>query len=96
MGCSPHGTWIPSGRSLTFMPETTAPYLPDFDPPAPATIDDGADGKGQSAQVVRHISLTQLEALHATTMEDGEDLQTREGCSTIMGDEDPSQSEGTA
>jgi hypothetical protein len=60
-------------RSLTYMPEATASVPPDSDPPASFTLD-SADSKCQPAQIVRHISLTQLEALHAVPL----DNSTRE------------------
>ena len=52
------------------MPEATASVPPDSDPPASFTLD-SADSKCQPAQIVRHISLTQLEALHAVPLDTG-------------------------
>ena len=45
------------------------------------------DDPSQSAQIVRHVSLTQLEALHAIPSADRDGGQTREGSATIPGEE---------
>jgi hypothetical protein len=43
--------------------------------------------QSQPAQIIRHISLGQLEALHAIPSVDSDGGQTSEGCATTPGDE---------
>jgi hypothetical protein len=74
-------------RYDTFMPESISP--PSEDAPTPTSAStETADGQRQPVQMSRHVSLTQLEALHAIPPAETEGGQTREGCATIPGEED--------
>jgi hypothetical protein len=83
-----------SRHNLIFMPETPPSPSPDSDPPTPLAMD-SPEAPSQPVQVVRHVSLTQLEALNAVPSENLDGGQTREGCSTIPVDHDMSMDEGT-
>jgi len=69
-----------------FMPQTIASLPPDSDPPARVPFDIPG-GRCHAVQVVRHVSLPQLEALHEPHSGDNKTHEVEDSGQTVARDE---------